>query len=120
MTEAILKMKNLVMARKSKGIKIEAIRNVKIETLNAVLVLSIAILAVFYLFMANNVVMANYRKTILQKNIDNLKIEIRTLNLELTDKRSIAFLKKAAQDLNLVINESIQYIKIVGPVAKNP
>ena len=63
--------------------------------------------------------MANYRKTSLQKYIDGLRMEIRTLNLELTDKRSIGFLKKAAQNLNLVVNESIQYVKISGPVAKN-
>lgn len=70
--------------------------------------------------MANNMVMANYRKTILLKNIDSLRTEIRTLNLELVDKRSIGFLKKAAQNLNLVVNKDIQYVKITGSVAKNP
>jgi len=63
--------------------------------------------------------LANYQKTMLQKNIDNLRMEIRTLNLELSDKRSIGFLKKAVQDLNLVVNDQIQYVKIAGPVAKN-
>ena len=72
-----------------------------------------------YLFVANNVTMASYNKTVLKKNIDSLRIEIRNINLELTSKRSISFLMKAAQDLKLVINEGIQYIKIVGPVAKN-
>lgn len=99
--------------------KIKAFKNVKIEALNAVLVLGIVVLTVFYLFMTNNVVMANYRKTMLQKNIDNLRNEIRAFNLELSDKRSIGFLKKAAQDFNLVVNDQIQYIKIAGPVAKS-
>ncbi|MEK7134981.1 MAG: hypothetical protein AAB735_01040 [Patescibacteria group bacterium] len=100
-------------------LKIKAFKSVKIETLNASLVLSIVALTVFYLFMTNSVVMTNYQKTMLQKNIDNLRMEIRTLNLELSDKRSIGFLKKAAQDLNLVVNDQIQYVKIAGPVAKN-
>ena len=97
----------------------KAFKNIKIEALNTVLVLSIVALTVFYLFMTNSVVMANYQKTMLQKNIDNLRMEIRILNLELSDKRSIGFLKKAAQDLNLVVNDQIHYVKIAGPVAKN-
>jgi hypothetical protein len=105
MTEAILKIK--------------AFKNIKIAALNAVLILSIVVLTVFYLFMTNSVVMTNYQKTMLQKNIDGLRNEIRALNLELSDKRSIGFLKKAAQDLNLVVNDQIQYVKIAGPVAKN-
>ena len=105
MTEAILKIK--------------AFKNIKIEALNTVLFLSITTLIVFYLVMINSVVMANYQKIMLQKNIDNLRTEIRALNLELSDKRSIGFLKKAAQDLNLVISDQIQYVKIAGPVAKN-
>ena len=105
MTEAIL--------------KIRAFKTIKIETLNTILVLSVVALTVFYLFMTNSVVMANYQKTMLQKNIDNLRMEIRVLNLELSDKRSIGFLKKAAQELNLVVNDQIQYVKIAGPVAKN-
>ncbi len=100
-------------------LKIKAFKSIKIETLNAISVLSIAALMIFYLFMTNNVVMANYQKTLLQKNIDNLRNEIRALNLELSDKRSIGFLKKAAQDLNLIVNDQIQYVKIAGPVAKN-
>ena len=103
MVEVVLKMKNL-----------------KIETLNITMILGVFVLTVFYLFMANNVAMKSYGKITLQKNIDNLRVEIRNLNLELTDKRSAGFLMKAAQDLKLVINEGIQYIKIVGPVAKNP
>ena len=105
MTEAILKIK--------------AFKNIKIEALNAISVLSIIALTVFYLFMTNSVVMANYQKTMLQKNIDGLRNDIRALNLELSDKRSIGFLKKAAQDLNLVVSEQIQYVKIAGPVAKS-
>ena len=97
----------------------KAFKNIKIEALNAVLILSIVVLTVFYLFMTNSVVMTNYQKTMLQKNIDGLRNEIRALNLELSDKRSIGFLKKAAQDLNLVVNDQIQYVKIAGPVAKN-
>lgn len=106
MTEAIL--------------KIRAFKSIKIKALNTILVLSIVALTVFYLFMTNSVVLANYQKTMLQKNIDNLRNEIRTLNLELSGKRSLGFLKKAAQNLNLVVNDQIQYVKIAGPVAKNP
>lgn len=104
MTEAIFKIR----------------KNITTEQLNIFALLAAAVLIVAYLFSANNAAMANYRKTSLQKYIDGLRMEIRTLNLELTDKRSIGFLKKAAQDLNLVVNESIQYVKISGPVAKNP
>ena len=100
-------------------LKIRTIKNIKVETLNMTLILSIIALAIFYLFMANNVVMNNYHKTILEKNINNIRTEIRTINLKLANKRSIGFLKKAAQELNLVVNESVQYIKITGPVAKN-
>lgn len=95
-------------------------KNVKIELLNAIALSVVAILTVVYLFMANNTAMANYQKTILTKNINSIRMEIRAFNLELTDKRSISFLKKASQDLNLVVSDSIQYIKIAGPVAKNP
>lgn len=102
MTEAILKIR----------------KNIKVEQLNIFAILAAAALIVIYLFVANNVAMANYRKVSLQKHVDGLRIEIRTLNLELADKRSISFLKKAAQGLNLVVNENIQYIKISGPVAK--
>ncbi|MBI2446675.1 MAG: hypothetical protein HYV51_02520 [Parcubacteria group bacterium] len=94
-------------------------KNLKIERLNVFALLIASALIVIYLFIANNVAINNYRKTSLQKYIDGLRMEIRTLNLELTDKRSIGFLKKAAQNLNLVVNESIQYVKISGPVAKN-
>lgn len=95
-------------------------KNTNIEKLNIFALLAAAALIIVYLFIANNAAMANYRKTSLTKQIDSLRMDIRTLNLELADKRSIGFLKKAAQDLNLVVNESIQYIKISGPVAKNP
>lgn len=105
MTEAILKLK--------------AFKSVKIETLNTISILSIVALTIFYLFMTNNAAMANYRKTVLQKNIDNIRMEIRILNLELSDKRSIGFLKKAVQDLGLIVSDQIQYIKIAGSVAKN-
>ena len=83
------------------------------------LILGVVALTILYLFMTNNVVMANYKKTTMQKAIDGLRMEIRTLNLELSEKRSIGFLKKAAQDLNLVASDQIQYVKIVGPVAKS-
>ena len=94
-------------------------KNTTTEQLNIFALFAAAVLIVFYLFIANNAATANYRKTSLQKYIDGLRIDIRTLNLELADKRSIGFLKKAAGRLNLVINEKIQYIKISGPVAKN-
>ena len=119
MVEVVLKIRNLVLAKERRGLAIEKFKSLKIETLNIAMILSVFALIVFYLFMANNVAMANYGKVVFQKNIDNLRVEIRNLNLELTDKRSIGFLMKSAQDLNLVINEGIQYIKIIGPVAKN-
>lgn len=95
-------------------------KNIKIEQLNALAILSFAVLIIVYLFMTNNVAMANYKKVTLRKHIEILRTEIKVLNLELSDKRSIGFLKKAASELNLVVNENIQYIKIAGPVAKNP
>ncbi len=101
------------------ALNIKTFKNIKIETLNMVSILSVIGLIIVYLFMTNNVVMANYQKTMLQKNIDGLRMEIRTLNLELSDKRSISFLKGAIQNLNLVINDRIHYIKVAGPVAKN-
>ena len=91
----------------------------EIEQLNILAILSFAVLIIAYLFMTNNVAIENYKKVTLQKHIENLRTEIKILNLELSDKRSIGFLKKAAQGLNLVVNENIQYIKITGPVAKN-
>ena len=94
-------------------------KNATVEQLNISALLAAAVLIVFYLFIANNAATANYQKTSLQKYIDSLRMDIRTLNLELADKRSIGFLKKAAERLNLVVNEKIQYIKISGPVAKN-
>lgn len=98
--------------------EIKILKNAKIEYLNMIMVLALAALTGFYMFMANNIVMVNYQKVLLQKNIDGLKMEIRNFNLELTDKRSVGFLKKTAQEIGLVINENIQYIKISGPVAK--
>ena len=95
-------------------------KDLKIERLNALALLSFAALIMAYLFITNNVAMANFKKTTLQKNIESLRTEIKILNLELSEKRSIGFLKKAAGKLNLVVNENIQYIKITGPVAKNP
>lgn len=95
-------------------------KNLSTEQLNIFALLTAAVLIIVYLFIANNAAMANYRKTSLQKYIDGLRVEIRTINLELADKRSVGFLKKAANDLHLVVNENIQYIKITGPVAKNP
>ena len=100
-------------------LNIKVFRNIKIETLNTISILSVVGLAILYLFMANNVVMANYQKTMLQKSIDGLRMEIRTLNLELSDKRSIGFLEEAIKNLNFVVNDRIHYIKVAGPVAKN-
>ena len=91
-----------------------------IEHLNIFSLFVVALLIIFYLILSNNVATENYRKITLQKHIDNLRAEIKNLNLELTDKRSIGFLKKSAQNLNLIISEDIQYIKVAGPVAKNP
>ncbi len=94
-------------------------KNATIEQLNIFALITAAALIAAYLFIANNAATANYQKTSMQKYIDGLRVDIRTLNLELADKRSIGFLKKSAEIFNLVINESIQYIKISGPVAKN-
>ena len=112
-----LKIKSMILAKRPKGLALVALRKTKIETLNALMMLGIVILVVLYFFTTNNVAMANYSKTSLQKSVESLRMEIHNLNLELTDKRSIGFLKKAAEGLNLVVNESIQYIKVAGPVA---
>ncbi len=119
MVEIALKIKSIFTAKKSKGLIIGLFKSARIETLNALMMLGIVVLTVLYFFTTNNVALANYRKTYFQKSIDDLRMEIHNLNLELTDKRSIGFLKKAAEGLNLVVNESIQYIKVIGPVAKN-
>lgn len=100
-------------------VKIKAFRNIKIETLNKFVILSVACLSLFYLFMVNNVVLAGYRKNMLQKNIDGIRTEIRNLNLKLSEKRSVGFLKQAVQNLGLIVNDQIQYIKVAGPMAKN-
>ena len=100
-------------------VKIKAFKNVKIEALNKVAVLSVACMALLYLFIANNVILAGYRKNMLQKNIDGIRMEIRNFNLQLSEKRSIGFLKQAVQNLGLIVNDQIQYIKVAGPVAKN-
>lgn len=117
MVEKALKIKSMILAKRPRGLALAALRKTKIETLNALMMLGIVMLVVLYFFTTNNVAMANYSKTSLQKSVESLRIEIHNLNLELTDKRSIGFLKKAAEDLNLVVNESIQYIKVAGPVA---
>lgn len=101
------------------AIKIDILKTLKIETLNAIFISVIIGLTVVYLFIVNGVVMANYNKTTLHKDIENLKIEIRTLNLDLSSKRSIGFLQQAIQNLNLVPNDQVQYIKMAGSVAKN-
>lgn len=93
-------------------------KNLTIEQLNIAFLLLVLILVFVYLFLSNNVATANFRKATLQKNINNLMMEIKNLNFELAEKRSISFLKKSAQGLNLVVNESIQYIKVTGTVAK--
>lgn len=100
-------------------IRIKAFKSVKIETLNKTAILSVVCLALFWLFMANNVVLASYRKNMLQKNIDGIRTEIRNLNLKLSEKRSVGFLKQAVQKLGLIVNDQIQYVKVAGPVAKN-
>lgn len=95
-------------------------KNITIEQLNIYALFVVVFLAIVYLFLANDVAMTNYNKSILQKRIGEIITDIRNLNLELADKRSIGFLEKSAKNLNMVVNESIQYIKIAGPVAKNP
>jgi len=100
-------------------IKIRAFKSVKIETLNKMAILGVVCLALLCLFMANSVVLASYQKNMLQKNIDGIRTEIRNLNLKLSEKRSIGFLKQAVQSLGLIVNDQIQYIKVAGPVAKN-
>ena len=96
------------------------IRSIEVEKFNIFALFCVAALIVTYIIVVNGVAIENYKKTALQKHIDSLRMEIKTLNLELADKRSIGFLKKAAERLNLVVGENIQYIKITGPVAKNP
>jgi len=99
--------------------KIKVLKNIKIETLNKIAILSVACLVLFYLFIVNNIVLANYRQNMIQKNIDGIRTEIRNLNLKLSEKRSVGFLKQAVQNLGLVINDQIQYVKVAGPMAKN-
>lgn len=94
-------------------------RDITIERLNILVVLTFTVLIMAYFFIINNISMVNYKKTTLQRHIESLRTEIKILNLELSEKRSIGFLKKAIQGLNLVVNENIQYIKITGSVAKN-
>ena len=108
MTEIELKIKNITLFKKA-----------RIESVNAIMVFGIVVLIALYFFTANSVVMSNYSKTSLLKNAENIRMEIHNLNIELTDKRSIGFLKEAARALNLVVNANIQYIKVVGPVASN-
>lgn len=99
--------------------RIKVLKNVKIETLNKIAILSIACLSLFYLFIANNIVLASYRENMIQKNIDGIRTEIRNLNLKLSERRSVGFLKQAVQNLGLIVNDQIQYIKVAGSVAKN-
>lgn len=95
-------------------------KNIRIEKLNLITLFTVAALLLVYLFEVNSVSVANYKKILLIKNIEELRMEIRSLNLELIGKRSIGFLKKSASSLNLVVNDNVQYIKVVGQVAKNP
>jgi len=99
--------------------RIKVLKNVKIETLNKIAILCVVCLALFYLFIVNNIVLANYRQNMIQKNIDGVRTEIRNLNLKLSEKRSVGFLKRAVQNLGLIVNDQIQYIKVAGSVAKN-
>src|SRR3989344_4898601 len=102
-----------------RGFSIAAFKKAKIESLNAITLFSAVVLTALYFFTANSIAMSNYSKTSLLKSAENIRMEIRNLNIELTGKRSISFLKEAARGLNLVINENIQYIKVVSPVASN-
>lgn len=95
-------------------------KNIGIEKLNLITLFTVAALLLIYLFEVNSVSVANYKKILLIKNIEELRMEIRSINVELIGKRSIGFLQKSVSGLNLVANDNVQYIKVAGPVAKNP
>ncbi len=91
--------------------------NWRIESLNAAAMVAVAVLAALYLVAINSVVVANYQKTAIQKNIDALRADVRSLNVNLSEKRSIGFLQQAAKDLNLVANDQVQYVKAASEVS---
>ena len=83
----------------------------RIEVLNFSLFLAIILLVILHLALANSIAITDYGAKSARKNANNLQIEIRNLNLELTKTRSMSFLKEISGTLNLVANDSIQYIQ---------
>lgn len=83
----------------------------RIEVLNFSLFLTIILLVILHLALANSIAITDYGAKSTRKSADNLQVEIRNLNLELTKTRSVSFLKEMSGALNLVANDSIQYIQ---------
>lgn len=90
---------------------ISKLQNFRIEVLNFSLFAGIILLVVLHLLLANSIAITDYGAKSARKNADNLQIEIRNLNLKLTKTRSVGFLKEMSGVLNLVSNDSIQYIQ---------
>ncbi len=90
---------------------ISKLQDFRIEVLNFSLFLAIILLVIFHLALANSIAITDYSAKSARKNADNLQVEIRNLNLELTKTRSVSFLKEMSGTLNLVANDSIQYIQ---------
>lgn len=87
------------------------IKNVRVEVLNFALFLGIVALVAAHLLLANSAAISVYNAGIAQKTIENLQLDIRKLNLELSKIRSISFLRDISVKLNLLPVSSIQYVK---------
>lgn len=83
----------------------------RIEILNFSLFLAIVLLVILHLALANLIAITDYSAKSARKDTGNLQIEIQNLNIELTKTSSVSFLKEMSSTLNLVANNSIQYIQ---------
>lgn len=90
---------------------ISKLQDFRIEVLNFSLFLAVILLVILHLALANSIAITDYGAKSARKSADNLQVEIRNLNLELTKTRSVSFLKEMSGTLNLVANDSIQYIQ---------
>lgn len=69
-------------------------------------------LSVFYLMQVNNLVAKNFELHVFQKTLQQSQDKIQALTVSLTQTRSLNNLEQAAKDLNLVIIEKANYLKI--------
>ena len=90
---------------------ISKLQHFRIEVFNFSLLLTIILLVILHLALANSIAITDYGAKSARKNADNLQVEIRNLNLELTKTRGMSFLKEMSSTLNLVTNDFIQYIQ---------